>query len=100
MPDIKRTDQFVTITGIDDHLKVFPDAVKIKRIEFVSGIAKDNVIVIKQGSEDGATICTLAARKNQNADRIDFGDGCRCKPFVDFKESTLTILHKLNLELA
>ncbi|MBF0119983.1 MAG: hypothetical protein HQK79_14205 [Desulfobacterales bacterium] len=102
---ITRTDQFITITGID--ADVLPgtlsrgsdQSLKIKRIEFVAGNANDK-IVIKQGTDTGATICQLGSSQASEPDRIDFGDGCRCKPYIDLSDCTLNNNHKLNIELA
>ena len=104
MATILQTGHFITITAIA--ADVLPAAIfkgnedrLVKRIEFVAGAGND-ICVIKQKTDAGATIATLATPDVEIIDRVYFEDGGQfMSPMIDISDCTLNAGHKLVIEL-
>lgn len=105
MTAILKTQNFITITTVtadvppgdifkngDDH--------KVKRIEFKGG-ADDDICVIKNKTDAGATISNMSVGDANVPDRVYFEDGGQfMQPFIDLSASTLSANHVIIIEIA
>lgn len=105
MATIVRNGNFVDVVSIGADLtsaEMFihatPSIVKIKRIEFIVGNA-DDVLVIREGDENGPEIARLGSHEAAESDRCYFENGQYMEPFIDFGDCTLNVGHKVIFEL-
>jgi hypothetical protein len=109
MTTIVKTGNFIEITAIDADVPpedifgasgAHPEGNKVKRIEFVAG-SNNDVCVLKQLTDAGATIATLSSPDVELVDRVYFDYGGQyMRPMIDLTDSALNTNHKLVIELA
>lgn len=106
VPTIVRDGNFFDVSAITEDVfahQIFgddnahPEGKKVTRLEFVAG-ANDDIIVIKQGDENGSIITTLSSPDVEIVDRAYFYGGQYMRPFIDFDLCTLGGGHRLIVE--